>query len=1046
MSEPGTREVHVSKTSLTTSHREEKMSERQQLQEALCCYIADTLSYIDSVRGFCEKSSEWQAYRPGKELAVVLKDTLRGLEELHCFLDAVEKLAVTSHNVFMENQVLYLTDGIKFEHVQIIIVAARMICPLLLKFKRDAQVFFLPKLQNVEVLSNQLDIYIKTTQIICQELAKSFFGDFCLGTTVETQVDLDVDVSEDDIQKMLYHINELSKVRMNQPFWTVFLFQEESCSDFINEFEERQPRMLQCLKELEECAVQLDRMNKGSKISSVAGSSVGAVGSILSIIGLALIPVTARVSLGLTIAGTALGITSGVNSVVTKATGLGVNFTQQNKASEVFKVFMEDVQVLQAHLREEIVGVQRSVEEIPDIGQTAAEGSLALSKWMRVGLIAANVGFLGIGIICICKDSISLAKGSETKISQFIRARSALWSSEMDSWQKIHDSLSEGLQTSKRNRDLLETPFYPEKMETSHQEEDMSERSERQQLQEALCCYIADTLSYIDSVRGFCEKSSEWVSRREKERKMMTYIKNRADSVDQTEDEVQAFEEYMKSKEPELDADSRPTDPGKELAVVLMDTLRGLEELHCFLDAVEKLAVTSHNVFMENQVLYLTDGISLQHAQIVISFARMICPLLLKFKRDAQVFFLPKLQNVEVLSYQLDIYIKTTQIICQELAKSFFGDFCLKTTVETQVDLNVDVSEDDIQRMLYHINELSKVRMNQPFRTVFMFQEESCSPFIGEFKERQPRMVEFLKELEECAVQLDRMNLGSKISSVAGSSVGAVGSILSIIGLALIPVTAGVSLGLTIAGAGMGIASGVNGVVTTATEIGVNATQQKKANELLKVFKEDMQVLQTRLEEAINQSVSKMGSDSIDVLVGLGKVISKAGVIGKGIDSIVDAASAAKSLGGEVIAGVGNVVVQEGKILGNVPKAAADIPDIGQAAAKGSLALSKSARAGFIAVNALFLGMDIFFICKDSISLAKGSETEVSQFIRARSALWSSEMDSWQKIHDSLSEGLQTSKRNEALLEAPFYPEDEDDTEADEVDGELTETERCVIQ
>uniref|UniRef100_A0A4W6E3C4 Apolipoprotein L n=1 Tax=Lates calcarifer TaxID=8187 RepID=A0A4W6E3C4_LATCA len=236
---------------------------------------------------------------------------------------------------------------------------------------------------------------------------------------------------------------------------------------------------------------------------------------------------------------------------------------------------------------------------------------------------------------------------------------------------------------------------------------------------------------------------------------------------------------------------------------------------------------------------------------------------------------------------------------------------------------------------------------------VFLFQEESCCGFIREFSKRQPRMLEFLKDLEESAIQLDRMSKGAKISSVAGSSVGAVGGVLSIVGLALIPVTAGVSLALTMTGVGLGVTSGVNSAVTTATEIGVNRKHQKKASEVFQSFMED--------------------------------VLGKAGAIGKGIDSIVDAASAVKLLQSEeVFTGVGKVVAEEGKALRNVPRVASDIPDIGQAAVKGPLALSKSARAGLIALNALFLGMDIFFICKDSISLAKGSETEVSQFIRAR--------------------------------------------------------------
>ncbi|XP_070704293.1 uncharacterized protein [Pempheris klunzingeri] len=569
----------------------------------------------------------------------------------------------------------------------------------------------------------------------------------------------------------------------------------------------------------------------------------------------------------------------------------------------------------------------------------------------------------------------------------------------------------------------------------------------RKELQEALCCYTTDALLYIDTVRGFCERSSKWILRRETELQMMMDIKDRADQINlnishftQSEQKGKAFLEYMKSKG---STDTKRAELQEELAAVLKDTLGDLEELDRFLDAVEKLSVTSLHVFKEeNQVLHLPKGINPEHVQVVIIAARHICHLLLEFKRDASVFFLPKLQNVEVLSYQLDKYIQTTQKICETMDKSCLGHFCPTMSTKTVVDLDVDLSEDDIQRMLYHINQLDEIRKNQHFRMVFLFQEQSCCKFISEFSERQPRMLQFLKDLEERAVQLDRMNKGARISSVAGSSVGVVGGILSIVGLALIPVTAGLSLGLTLGGVALGVTSGVNSAVTTATEIGVNHTQQKKVSEVLQNFMEDVQSLQDSLEEVTKREMSQ-----VQVVLGVGKVLSKAGTIGKGIDSLVDAASAVKMLKSEeLIASAGKVVAQEGKALRNVPRVASEIPDMGQAAVKGPLALSKSARAGLIAVNALFIGMDVFFICKDSISLAKGSETEVSQFIRARAALWSSEMDSWQKIHDSLKKGLLTSEKNEAIMETPFYPEmemmkqreTEMETQADEVNENYT--------
>ncbi|XP_042248647.1 uncharacterized protein LOC121884112 [Thunnus maccoyii] len=505
----------------------------------------------------------------------------------------------------------------------------------------------------------------------------------------------------------------------------------------------------------------------------------------------------------------------------------------------------------------------------------------------------------------------------------------------------------------------------------------------RGNLQRALCQYTKDTLSYIYTLKEFRERLPEWIDARKEEMKTVTDIKKRGEKHEELE---------------------------KEFATVLKVTLGGLEKLDCFLDAVERLAVTSLHVFNEeNQVLHLPQDISPDNVQVGIIAARLVCPLILDFKRDAKAFFLPKLQNVEVLEYQLDKYIQTTQKICDKLEESSFSEFCQRMNMETVVDLDVDLSEDDIQRMLCHINQLNEIRMDQDFRMVFLFKEESCRRFISDFDERKPRMLQFLNDMEETCVQLDRMNKGSKISSVAGSSVGAVGGVLTIIGLALIPVTAGASLALTMTGVGLGITSGVNSAVTTVTKIGVNRRYQKKANEAFQSFMEDVQSLQDCLEEVSRQTVTNMKASKKDMATGVGKVLLTVGGVGKGIKSVADDASVMKMLkSNKQIAGAGKV---------------SDVPDAGQAAVKGSLALTKSARAGLIGLNALFIGMDIFTICKDSISLAKGSETEVSQLIRARAALWRSEMDSWKKIRDSLRQGLRTSEKKQAILERPFYPQ-----------------------
>ncbi|XP_036794562.1 uncharacterized protein LOC110486628 [Oncorhynchus mykiss] len=562
---------------------------------------------------------------------------------------------------------------------------------------------------------------------------------------------------------------------------------------------------------------------------------------------------------------------------------------------------------------------------------------------------------------------------------------------------------------------------------------------------ELLGQYISDTLSHIHTVREFCDRHSKWALQRETDLEMMRDIKERAERIDLNFDHVRnsatkakAFGEFVWSGLTQGTADSRREELEKELGAVLKDTLGGLEKLDYFLDAVECLAVTCLLVFEENRFLCLPQGTSPASVQAVIIAARMACPLLIYFKRDAKAFFMPSLLNVEVLACQLVRYIEISQQVCKRMEKglqirqqpgSKLGNsvsqmmFWKKRNDIPVVNLG-GVSEESIQNMLQHLNQLSEIRMDPQVRLTFLFQG-AAQRFIGRFSQRRPRMEQFLTDLEENAVQLDRMKLGAKISSVAGSSVGVAGGILSIVGLALTPVTAGVSLALTIAGASLGVTSGVNSLTTGITEMKVNSIHEKKASDIFQNFMEDVESLQECLEDVARNIEPILGQSTVN-MVGARKVIATTWTIGKRIDSLVDLSSGFKSAevlrNKDLISSAGKLALQEGKVARNLPKLAEDIPDIGQVAKGTPLALSKSARAGLITLNVLFIGLDVFFICKDSVSLAKGSKSERSQLIRARSALWRTEMESWQKIHDSLCRGLLTLEKSQIVLEQPFYP------------------------
>ncbi|KAI4882395.1 hypothetical protein NFI96_030965, partial [Prochilodus magdalenae] len=508
-----------------------------------------------------------------------------------------------------------------------------------------------------------------------------------------------------------------------------------------------------------------------------------------------------------------------------------------------------------------------------------------------------------------------------------------------------------------------------------HQMDNSLSLHKEEQLRE----YILETLRYVKTVKSFCDSEQQWTLHRKQELKMVRNVKSRADKFSGS---------FSKQ------------DLEKELGAVLCDTLEGLKKLHHFLDAVEKLAVTSLFVFMDKS--YLLEGVNAEAVRSVISAARMVSPLLIHFKRDDGAFFFPRMGNVDVLAFQLDKYIRITQQLCKIMSKP--TQSCSFTISES---------------MKNTINQLSKIREDESFRMSFLFNEKA-KEFIETYRGCRPRMFQFLSDLEETAVKLDRMKTGASISTVAGSSVGIAGGILSIVGLALAPVTAGASLALTLTGLGLGVTSGVNSLVTGVTEIAVNKYHGENANNIIQGFMKDMEKILECIEQVDSQCPVPHLDDG-DIVLIAGKVMTRAGTIGKGIDALVDGAAAVKNLKSEEVARAAAAMgLQEAKAARSIPSLAADLPDIGQLAKGTPLAMSTATRAGFITLNALFIGVDVFFICKESVSLAKGETSEGSQLIRCRSALWRSEVEAWDKIYDCLCKGKGTFQDKLGILHQPF--------------------------
>ncbi|RXN08437.1 apolipo L4-like protein [Labeo rohita] len=450
----------------------------------------------------------------------------------------------------------------------------------------------------------------------------------------------------------------------------------------------------------------------------------------------------------------------------------------------------------------------------------------------------------------------------------------------------------------------------------------------RAQLEDRLMAYVEDTLNYIETVRDFCDQEQKWTSeRREGLNKMRDINENQQEG---------------------------------NLGAVLTDTLTGLEKLEPFLDAVEKLTVTSQHVFC------------------------------------GQIFLLRGKSPESVHSADIDT--------CE--------------TGQPLVQLILNKSENDMKQMLHHLNQLIEIRMDEHTRLAFLFQEDA-QKFTDVFGECRSRMWQLLSDLEDTAVHLDSMKKGASISTVTGSSVGIVGGVLSIAGIILAFFTAGASLGLTVAGAGLGGISAANGLVTGITEMAVNSHHEHKAQSYLKSYKDDMIKIEDCLKEVANRErplVQPSGVDVKTILTGLGEGFKET-LNGMGVAEaykLYKSEKASKALT--------EIELKELSTAREVPQVAKYLSGTEKLAKASTLAVTKCTRVASGLVNAFFIGLDGYFIYEASESLAQGSETEVSKLIRSRAVLWKSELEAWEKMYDSLRIGKETISKSKITLEKQFVP------------------------
>ncbi|KAF0046653.1 hypothetical protein F2P81_000286 [Scophthalmus maximus] len=239
------------------------------------------------------------------------------------------------------------------------------------------------------------------------------------------------------------------------------------------------------------------------------------------------------------------------------------------------------------------------------------------------------------------------------------------------------------------------------------------------------------------------------------------------------------------------------------------------------------------------------------------------------------------------------------------------------------------------------------------------------------FSERAESLWQHVIDLNGIADSLDKFNKKTKIAQITGGSTSAVGGVATIAGLALAPVTMGVSLIVTAVGLGVATAGGLTSAGAGISNQVNNSMDRKKVEKIVEDYQEKMVDLNKCL---------KFVKQGIENLRRFDLIKIKKSAYNRDFPALTSSFYEDGAMAGKAILVNANEimrVVQIANVAGSTAARAVQIASMATGVLTG-----------------LFVGMDIYFVAKDSKELKKGAKSEFAAKIR----------DVATQLHDGLVE------------------------------------------
>ncbi|EGW12543.1 Apolipoprotein L3, partial [Cricetulus griseus] len=303
------------------------------------------------------------------------------------------------------------------------------------------------------------------------------------------------------------------------------------------------------------------------------------------------------------------------------------------------------------------------------------------------------------------------------------------------------------------------------------------------------------------------------------------------------------------------------------------------------------------------------------------------------------------------------------EITLHETLREITADPDVEDEDELQNDLQEKTERDEEEALS---EALGDTIVNSDVDDEYHLQREleAQKRFLDVYPQVKLELEQHIRKLHDLADKVDKVHRDCTITQVVASSTSAVSGILTILGIALAPVTAGVSLGLSATGLGLGAAAAVTSVSTSIVETVSTASAEAEASQLGPTNQDTANTI-----KEVNLEVIKKNIDAIKLAKANPRLANNAKrLMTTGTVSARKTRQVQKAFGGT------------------------------------ALAMTKGARIMGAATAGIFLVMDVVSLVEDSKHLHEGAKADYAAELRKQAQDLELKLQELIQIHDSLTQ------------------------------------------